>query len=485
MDARQRLVGELGRERRTAAHEGRFQDRFHAQAQVGVEAVARHINQAGDEALVGVAPGEQAGAPVLLQMQDREAHLEQLVARNLEQLVAREALENVEQRFAVVTARREAGALDGAADPAAQQRNVHGRAVVGGRGEQADKAALALDPARLVEGLDADDVHMDQAMDARGRVRLVDHQDAGRVHEAAYFGRQGAVGGPAGDRVHPVEAQQAEAAVLDHPVADLAGLLGQRVFAKAQKREVIVEQPVEKGDHLLDLVFRQVRRVLGEPLGGLAQLRRHRLPGVDYRADVVEHMLQRARQFVEISARRVLVDLDMDQGFAPRALGRAVGRRDPGQALVAVACHAEHRVDDQMNHQVVAVELGAHGIDQERHVVVDHLDDGVVRLPAVSFQGGVVDPDLGPPAPAGLREVPVRERGAVEVARAAVGQILRRHRFVITAHEALGLVSAIRRQAVVQQADDPLDELDLLLPCPAQHGPSCTRVPSAGGASLP
>jgi hypothetical protein len=59
-----------------------------------------------------VGPHEQAQALALAQVEDPHGDLEQLVVRDLEQLVARVGLEDLEQRLLVVAAVREGGALE-------------------------------------------------------------------------------------------------------------------------------------------------------------------------------------------------------------------------------------------------------------------------------------------------------------------------------------------------------------------------------------
>ena len=76
-------------------------------------------------------------------------------------------------------------------------------------------------------------------------------------------------------------------------------------------------------------------------------------------------------------------------------------------------------------------------VDQERHVVVDDLDDRVGRLPAVLLELRVVDAQLGRARPPLLAEAQLRQRGAVEVERVALGQILRRHVAEISPDEPL------------------------------------------------
>ena len=57
--------------------------------------------------------------------------------------------------------------------------------------------------------------------------------------------------------------------------------------------------------------------------------------------------------------------------------------------------HRDDRVDDQVQRQVVAVDFHRHRIDQERHVVVDDLDDRVRRLPAVILDRRIEDAHAG------------------------------------------------------------------------------------------
>ena len=63
---------------------------------------------------------------------------------------------------------------------------------------------------------------------------------------------------------------------------------------------------------------------------------------------------------------------------------------------------------DQMERQSVAIHLHRHGIDEERHVVVDDLDDRVRRLPAVLLDGWIEDAHARPAGLAFARKVPMR-----------------------------------------------------------------------------
>ncbi len=83
-----------------------------------------------------------------------------------------------------------------------------------------------------------------------------------------------------------------------------------------------------------------------------------------------------------------------------------------------------------------ASERHRHGIDEERHVVRDDLDNAVRRLPAVLLDPRCVHVHLRLALRPSLQEVPVRERSAVEV---DFGEILRGGRRVVRADEPLDI----------------------------------------------
>ena len=95
----QHLVAHLRREIRALTVVGGGQDVLHLAAQGGVVAVARHIDHAGDETFEGIVAHEERGALTLLQVQHADGDLVQLLHRDLEQLVARIGLEDVDERF--------------------------------------------------------------------------------------------------------------------------------------------------------------------------------------------------------------------------------------------------------------------------------------------------------------------------------------------------------------------------------------------------
>ena len=146
---------------------GLLEDRGEALAQLGVVALARHIDEGRDEPPEGIAAHEQRDALALLQAQDAQRDVEQLVLGDLEQLVARKGLEDVHQRLAVMARGLEAGAREGALDLAAQQRDRARALGIGGRGEEADEQPLARRLSVGAEFPHRDRVHVHRAVDRR------------------------------------------------------------------------------------------------------------------------------------------------------------------------------------------------------------------------------------------------------------------------------------------------------------------------------
>src|SRR5207244_763232 len=137
---------------------------------------ARHIDEAGDKALERVAPDEQRDALAFLQVEDADRDLEQFLFADLEQFVAREGVENVQQRLAVMAVWRQTGAPYRVLDLEPQQRDRPRAAAVGERGEQPGKQPDANDLAIPAKAADADRVHQRVTMNRGAPVGLGDQQ---------------------------------------------------------------------------------------------------------------------------------------------------------------------------------------------------------------------------------------------------------------------------------------------------------------------
>ena len=126
------------------AAEALEQQLLHGQPDLGRVPVAREVHQRRPEAAGGVTAEEQPGLLAFLQVLDGERDRQQLVGADLQQLVARVGLEDLQQLLAGVAVDRHPGAADDLLDPAPHERHVEHAAGVGGGGEQPDEAVLPL-----------------------------------------------------------------------------------------------------------------------------------------------------------------------------------------------------------------------------------------------------------------------------------------------------------------------------------------------------
>ena len=154
------------------AAERRLEDLLNPLPVPGVEALARQVDETGEEAAERVAADEEAHAPALAEVEDAHRRLEELVRRDLEQLVARVRLEDVEERLVVVTPAEQTRPLHDALGLAPEHRDLPWARAVGGVRVEPEEAPLTGDLAVLVEALDADVVEVRGAVHGRPRVRL-------------------------------------------------------------------------------------------------------------------------------------------------------------------------------------------------------------------------------------------------------------------------------------------------------------------------
>ncbi len=203
----------------------------------------------------------------------------------------------------------------------------------------------------------------------------------------------------------------------------------QLVLPVAEEGEVVVGEPVQQLAGLLDLLPRQVAgdRLAGQLVGDAGGGVPHLLPVLDGLADVGQDAQQVGGDLLEVGAVGLAVDLDVDPRLDRRVLRQlALGRGGQHLEQLAgdVAPHDELRVDDDVDAAALAGEVVGDGVDEEGHVVRDHLDDGVAARPAVLLDGGRVHPHVGGALGARLGQPVVRDGGAEHVDRVAVGEVL-------------------------------------------------------------
>jgi hypothetical protein len=138
-----------------------------------------------------------------------------------------------------------------------------------------------------------------------------------------------------------------------------------------------------------------------------------------------------------------------------------VGGEDVREATLRIAANLHDGVEDHVYGVALVVYLHPRRVDQEWHVVVDHLYDGVGRLPAVLFEEGVVDPDLPLPRLAPPRKAPVGDGGPVGVYRGALFEVFRVHPTVVLAREFLDLRCLILSHLVFDPGHDLVQKLVL------------------------
>ena len=176
---------------------------------------------------------------------------QQLLGRDLEELVARVRLQQLQQVLAVVARRLEPGRVEHLAHLAAQHRHPQHALGVGRRREQPEEPALPGDRAGGVEGLDA----------RRSRGRPDGGPSSGSSPRSAR-----AASAPAPWPVPPAGSLSKELEIrwsarrMPRPVPwrgdedVLAVDLGEGVLADAEEGEVVVDEPLEQLARLGDLV---------------------------------------------------------------------------------------------------------------------------------------------------------------------------------------------------------------------------------------
>ena len=136
-----------------------------------------------------------------------------------------------------------------------------------------------------------------------------------------------------------------------------AGAADEVVFAHAEEGEVVVGQPFEEGDRLVDIVgVDRRRRCLG--VGAIASFesRHHRRPVRDRDPHFGEQRREAQRQRRARLLAPQPVDMDLHQAFADRRRRRRRGAEIVGEPARRVALDA----DDRMGHQP---DLGAEVVD--------------------------------------------------------------------------------------------------------------------------
>ena len=163
---------------------------------------------------------------------------------DLEQLVARVRLEDLDHRLVVVAAGQEAGAVEHGLHLPPQQRDLPRARAVDGVGEEAEEAALRLHLAGFVEPLDADVVEIGRPVHGRPRVRLGQVEQGLLARELAHLRRQLREAERVG--LLPFVAEDAEPGSFDRGEHVLAAFGPDLVLPVAEEGEVVVVHPLQQ-----------------------------------------------------------------------------------------------------------------------------------------------------------------------------------------------------------------------------------------------
>jgi hypothetical protein len=398
-------------------------------AGVAVVTIPRHEHEYRDEAVEAVAARQHPHARPLVELQDRQGEMIERVLVDLEQLVARIILQHVDQRLAGMPVGIEARTLDHGVDLAAQIRDGPRRVRIGGRGEQADDANLAGETAIGLKALEPDIVHVDAPVHARAHRGFGGEQKLRLVEEFANLRRHRHQLVAAPQHAHLALAQQAEPGLELGLELVLLGV--EFVVADAQEGEIVGQQPFEERHRLGDLLRGERRRAFLEIGDDLAEVAQHGAPILHAQPDIGEHLLERRH---DRAALRFVVDardMDMDE-----ALAQSPGRRRPlevraleiREPAVRIACQDEDRVNHQADVERALRQLRHDRVDQERHVVVDDLQDRNVLEPLLRDDSGrMLETNLRCAGPPDGEQRPGPLRHGRDLAR-LVGQKILRHR---------------------------------------------------------
>ena len=126
-------------------------------------------------------------------------------------------------------------------------------------------------------------------------------------------------------------------------------------------------------------------------------------------------------------------------------------------------------MDRQVDHQAELIERDADRIDQKRHVVIDDLDHGMGRLPAMLLDLRVVDPDFRLAWPPLLAEAEMGQRRAIQIQRVAIEEIIQGDAAVVMAHERFRQYGLAIFQLVVQPTDHALQQVGSLVLQTGRH----------------
>ena len=224
-------------------------------------------------------------------------------------------------------------------------------------------------------------------MDHRFGIGLGDDQRVWSVQKGADFRRCRHRFGAAPQHQNVGVGQDAEAGLF-RPLQG-AALLATRIFefAHAEESEIVVAQPLEEGDRLVDMVLVERHRRVAEFRDSLVEPGKHRLPvgygGANLRKNALQALAEAVGRVFRQRPDMHLDDAD-PVGFVV-ALGSTGVAQNVADASLAVF-HQHHGMQHQRRLAGGFGDLAEDGIKKEGHVIVDDRDHG--HRAATPFDAG-------------------------------------------------------------------------------------------------
>jgi len=167
--------------------------------------------------------------------------------------------------------------------------------------------------------------------------------------------------------------QQAEACTFDGFALDVFILAGELVFTVAEQCEIVVMEIIEERAVALD-IFRGVFGFgAGKFVAGFFQPLQHRFPIAVGDINVLERGGEAGFQILQLLLGEGFTDVNVNMRLADVIFFGRVGRVDHFAAFVVA--DVNDRVQQKIDQEIFFVDFGGDGIDEERHVVIDEIDD--------------------------------------------------------------------------------------------------------------
>ena len=422
LGARQGGFGKVGPELAFAGFHAARQHLLNGAADIGGVDIPRHKGQAIVKASIVATAQEHANLVTLLHLHDGNCSLRQLVDRGLEQVITGQHLQHLLQLLGQMAARDKAGHLAHMSHLAPHMRDMVNQRGIHPRGIKPHKAVFQQHVTVSIYLPYRDIVRVRRPMHTAQLRGLGKRQQQRRLQIGRNRVRQ-----TLKILITRVQCQRTQAGVSAQAKALLGQALVDGKALVAQKGEMVIQQPFEKGHRLGPLVAREIL------FAATVELADQRLHPLTHGAEVLyggAHRIQRGQQAILQGAeiRRVggPVNLDVHDRFSARIGGLRARRKQLLEIAALVTLDMHDAVVQVVNGIALAGQLHAHRIDQKRQITMQHLDNAVGALPAMLLGVGVEHPQLHIAPRHLLHKAPGRQGAAQQICILAHLQLCQR-----------------------------------------------------------